>query len=104
MRLPDVLDRLEGATPLEQAVAGIVVSVIHAVTTEERGCMISTGLIEQREPAERRRTLRDRIADGLNRGLVEAEAERLAAYLCAVRHVTLRRATTQGLSRLARTP
>ena len=54
--------------------------------------MISTGLIEgaveqqalAHELAERRRVLRDRIADALCRWLDRSEAERLAAYLSAV--------------------
>lgn len=90
--LPGALDGMVGAETLEQAVSGLLEAAIRAVVAEERGCMISTGLIEgatkqqelARELAERRLGLRSRIADGLAQWLDRSEAERLAAYLLAV--------------------
>ncbi len=90
--LPGALDGMEAAETLEQALAGLLDAAIRAVTAEERGCMISTGLIEgaveqqqlAHELAERRRALRDRIADNLSLWLDQSEAEQLAAYLTAV--------------------
>ncbi len=90
--LPGALDGMAGAETLEQAVTGLLEAAIKAVIAEERGCMISTGLIEgateqqelARELAERRLGLRGRIADGLGRWLGRPDAERLAAYLLAV--------------------
>ena len=90
--LPGALDGLAGAETLEQAVAGLLEAAIKAVVAEERGCMISTGLVEgaaeqqalARELGERRLSLRGRIADGLGRWLGHPEADRLAAYLLAV--------------------
>lgn len=90
--LPGALDGMDGAETLEAAVAGLFDAAIRAVTVEERGCMISTGLIEgaieQQELAlelgERRRALRDRVANALSRWLERTEAERMAAYLSAV--------------------
>lgn len=90
--LPGALNGMEDAETLEQALVGLFDAAIRAVTGEERGCMISTGLVEgaveqqdlARELAERRRVLRDRIADALCRWLDRSEAERLAAYLFAV--------------------
>ncbi len=90
--LPGALDGIEGAETLEQAVTGLLNAAIRAVTAEGRGCMISTGLVEgateqqelARELCDRRRALRDRIADALSRWLERSEAERLAAYLSAV--------------------
>ncbi len=90
--LPGALDGFAGAETLEQAVRGLLGAAIKAVIAEERGCMISTGLVEgaveqqglARELADRRLALRHRIADGLKRWLNHADAERLAAYLLAV--------------------
>jgi len=90
--LPGALDGMEGAETLGQAVTGLLDAAIRAVTAEDRGCMISTGLVEgateqqelARELGDRRRALRDRIADALSRWLERSEAERLAAYLSAV--------------------
>jgi AcrR family transcriptional regulator len=90
--LPGALDGLAGAKTLQDTVEGLLGAAIKAVVAEERGCMISTGLVEgaaeQRELAselaERRATLRGRIADGLRPWLSQAEAEQLAAYLLAV--------------------
>jgi len=90
--LPGALDGMEGAETLGQAVTGLLDAAIRAVTAEDRGCMISTGLVEgateqqdlARELGDRRRALRDRIADALTRWVERSEAERLAAYLSAV--------------------
>ena len=90
--LPGALDGMAGARTLEQAVAGLLEAAIKAVLADERGCMISTGLIEgaveqqdlARELAQRRLGLRSRIADGLTRWVDHQEADRLAAYLLAV--------------------
>ncbi|NYD89185.1 TetR/AcrR family transcriptional regulator [Sphingomonas melonis] len=90
--LPGALDGMEGAGSLEAAVGGLLEAAIDAVTSEERGCMISTGLVEGaveqqqlvRELADRRRALRDRIADALCTWLATDEARRLATYLSAV--------------------
>ena len=110
---PGALDGMEGATTLEQALKGLFDAAIRAVTGEERGCMISTGLVEgaveqqelAHELSERRRALRDRIADALSRWLDRPEAERMAAYLSAVQQgmsVQARDgATAEELSRIA---
>lgn len=111
--LPGALDGMEGAETLGQAVTGLLAAAIRAVTAEGRGCMISTGLVESateqqelaRELGDRRRALRDRIADALSRWLERSEAERLAAYLSAVQQgmsVQARDgATAKDLSRIA---
>lgn len=90
--LPGAFDGMGGAETLEQAVTGLLDAAIRAVTAEDRGCMISTGLVEgaaeqqelARELGDRRRASRDRIADALSQWLERTEAERLAAYLSAV--------------------
>ncbi|NNH85820.1 TetR/AcrR family transcriptional regulator [Rhizobium laguerreae] len=90
--LPGALDGMDGAETLEQALTGLLDEAIRAVTAEERGCMISTGLVESaveqrdlaHELADRRRVLRDRIAGALSRWLERSEAEQLARYLSAV--------------------
>ena len=90
--LPGAVDGMAGARTLEQAVTGLLEAAIRAVVAEERGCMISTGLVEgaaeqqglARELAQRRLGLRDRIADGLSRWLDRPEAGQLAAYLLAI--------------------
>jgi AcrR family transcriptional regulator len=90
--LPGALDGMVGAETLEQAVAGLLESAIKAVVAEERGCMISTGLVEAaaeqqelaRELAKRRSALRNRIAEELGQWLDRQGAERMAAYLLAV--------------------
>ena len=90
--LPGALDGLAGADTLEQAVAGLLGAAIGAVTAGDRGCMISTGLVEgaaeqrelARELAARRLILRGRIADGLAPWLDRPRAEQLAAFLLAV--------------------
>ena len=90
--LPGALDGMEGAETLEQAVTGLLGAAIRAVTAENRGCMISTGLLEgateqqelARELGDRRRALRGRIGDALSRWLERSEAEQLAAFLSAV--------------------
>lgn len=89
---PGGIDGMANADTLEQAVSGLLTSAIGAVVTDERGCMISTGLVEgapaqqelARELRERRVELRRRIADGLSRWLGSREADNLAAYLLAV--------------------
>ncbi|HJO36334.1 MAG TPA: helix-turn-helix domain-containing protein [Gammaproteobacteria bacterium] len=90
--LPGAIDGMNGATTLEQAVAGLLAAAIKAVVEDERGCMISLGLVENAaehlelasDLAERRRRLRTSLADGLNRWLDREQADRLAAYLLAV--------------------
>ncbi len=111
--LPGALDGMEGAETIGQAVTGLLDAAIRAVTAENRGCMISTGLVEgatehqdlARELGDRRRALRDRIADALSRWVERSEAERLAAYLSAVQQgmsVQARDgATAEELSRIA---
>lgn len=111
--LPGALDGMKGAETIGQAVSGLLGAAIRAVTADDRGCMISTGLVEgateqqylARELADRRRALRDRIADALSRWVDGSEAERLAAYLSAVQQgmcVQARDGTTaEELSRIA---
>jgi AcrR family transcriptional regulator len=111
--LPGALDGIAGAKTLGQAVTGLLDASIRAVTAENRGCMISTGLVEgateqqelTRELGDRRRALRDSIADALSRWLERSEAERLAAYLSVVQQglsVQARDgATAEELSRIA---
>ena len=90
--LPGALDGMAGTKTLEQAVSGLLEAAIGAVVAEERGCMISTGMVEgaveqqelARELTERRLALRCRIADGLSQWLDRQAADRLAAYLLAV--------------------
>lgn len=99
--LPGALAGMAGAKSLEQAVAGLLEAAIKAISTEERGCMISTGLLERaeqhdalaRELSDRRRHIRSTIAEALSRWLEPADAERLARYLVVVQ---------QGLSVQAR--
>lgn len=90
--LSGALDGFEGAETLGQAVEGLLDAAARAVTTEERGCMISTGLIECAEEhkalhhnlAERRRGLRDKMAEALGRWLAPEEAAQLASLLFAI--------------------
>lgn len=90
--LPGALDGMADAETLEQAVSGLLGAAIKAVISDERGCMISTGLIEgapaqkglAAELRERRLNLRRRITEELNRWLDHQAADRLAAYLLAV--------------------
>ncbi|KND16170.1 transcriptional regulator [Pannonibacter phragmitetus] len=90
--LSGALDGIEGAETLEQAVEGLLDAAARAVTTEERGCMISTGLVECAEEhkalhhnlAERRRGLRDNMAEALGRWLAPKEAAQLASLLFAI--------------------
>ena len=90
--LPGALDGIEGAATLERAVEGMLDAAARAVTTQERGCMISTGLIEcagehaalHHDLAERRRGLRDDIAKALGRWLAPKEAAQLASLLFAI--------------------
>jgi AcrR family transcriptional regulator len=89
--LPGALDGMQGAKTLEQAITGLLDAAIKAVTAENRGCMISTGLVEgATEQQELARELGDR---------------RLAAYLSAVQQgmsVQARDgATSKELSRIA---
>lgn len=90
--LPGALDGIERAVTLEQAVEGLLDAAARAVTTEERGCMISTGLVEcagehmalHHNLAERRRDLRDDMAEALGRWLAPKQAARLASLLFAI--------------------
>lgn len=90
--LPGPVDGMAGAETLAEAVSGLLDAAIDAVVADERGCMISTGLIEgaaaheelAHELKERRVRLRDRIATGLSKWMEPAAASRLAAYLLAV--------------------
>ncbi|MEH3121624.1 MAG: TetR/AcrR family transcriptional regulator [Sphingomonas phyllosphaerae] len=90
--LPGALDGMANAETLEQAVLGLLGAAIDAVVEEERGCMISTGLVEggatheelSRELRERRLALRGKIAVGLSHWLDRPAADRLSAYLLAV--------------------
>ena len=99
--LPGALAGLADAETLDQGVSGLLTAAIDAVLAGERGCMISTGLVEQaleheklaRELAERRKVLRRGIAEGLECWIDRSDAERLAAYLLAIQ---------QGLSVQAR--
>ena len=99
--LPGALSGMAGATSIEEAVTGLLDASIRAVTAGERGCMISTGLVEAaaehgdlaRELADRRRRLCDAIAGALLPLLDPPEAHRLAGYLFLVQ---------QGLSVRAR--
>ncbi|WP_244631178.1 TetR/AcrR family transcriptional regulator [Aureimonas sp. ME7] len=90
--LPGALDGMVDAATLDEAVSGLLDAAIKAATDAERGCMISTGLVEGAaehreladELAQRRRDLRGRIAEGLGSWLGPEEAQHLAAYLLAV--------------------
>lgn len=90
--LPGAVDGMIGAATLEEAVSGLLGAAIKAVVAEERGCMISIGLVEggpahqelAGELRDRRMELRRRIADGLSRWLDREAADRLADYLLAV--------------------
>ena len=90
--LPGALDGMAQTQTLEQAVSGLLGAAITAVIAGERGCMISTGLVEgaieqqelARELATRRSRLREKIAKGLRHWLSPQEADRLAAFLLAV--------------------
>jgi AcrR family transcriptional regulator len=90
--LPGALDGMAGANTLEQAVSGLLDAAIEAVISDERGCMISTGLIVgaaaqdelAQELRDRRLQLKGKIAQGLGRWLDREAADRLAAYLLAV--------------------
>jgi AcrR family transcriptional regulator len=90
--LPGALDGMANTETLEQAVSGLLEAAIKAVVSEERGCMISTGLVEgapaqeglAAELRERRSALHRRISEELARWLDHQAADRLAAYLLAV--------------------
>ena len=90
--LPGALDGIEGAATLEEAVEGMLDAAARAVTTQERGCMISTGLVEcagehaalHHDLTERRRSLRDDMATALGTWLAPNEAARLASLLFAI--------------------
>jgi AcrR family transcriptional regulator len=90
--IPGALDGMTGAKTLEQAVSGLLEAAIKAVVAEERGCMISTGLVEgapaqqelARELRERRVRLRSAVADCLTRWLDLEEARRLVQQGIAV--------------------
>lgn len=90
--LPGALDGMAGSETLEEAVSGLLEAAIKSVVADERGCMISTGLIEgaaaqeelTHELRERRARLRDRIGMELSEWMEAAAANHLAAYLLAV--------------------
>lgn len=90
--LPGALDGIASADTLEQAVSGLLGAAIDAVVADERGCMISTGLVEggaahqelTHELRERRLALRGKIAGRLTLWLDRSAADRLAGYLLAV--------------------
>lgn len=111
--LPGAIDGMKGSKSLEQALAGLFHAAIRVVTADERGCMISTGLVEGaieqqelvRELGDRRRALRDNIANALCQWVNRPEAERLAAYVSVIQQgmsVQARDGTTaEELSRIA---
>lgn len=90
--LPGAVDGMASADTLEQAVSGLLGAAIDAVVADERGCMISTGLVEggaahqelTHELRERRLALRGKIAGRLTLWLDRSAADRLAGYLLAV--------------------
>lgn len=90
--LPGALNGLAGAKSLEDAVAGLLTAAIKTAVTDERGCMISIGLVEgaaeqedlRRELAERRQKLRDAISEELGQWLSPADAARMSTSLFAV--------------------
>ncbi|MCQ8241859.1 TetR/AcrR family transcriptional regulator [Rhizosaccharibacter radicis] len=90
--LPGALDGMAGAQTPAQAARELLRAAVRAATSGEKGCMISTGLVEgaveqqelARELAARRRDLRDRIAGVLERWLPPEDAARRAAFLLAV--------------------
>ncbi|WP_395334697.1 helix-turn-helix domain-containing protein [Novosphingobium sp. BL-8H] len=90
--LPGALEGMTDASTLEQGLEGFFNAAIQAVTAEERGCMISIGLVEGAveqhelviELRNRRRELRDRIAETLCKWLTRPEADRLAKHLSAL--------------------
>lgn len=81
-------------TTLEQAVRGVLLASIAAVTSpdRERGCLISDGMIAcgsehaelATELADRRKRFRDRLARRLERWRDRSSARALARYLTAV--------------------
>jgi AcrR family transcriptional regulator len=91
-RLPGARDGMANAATLEEAVAGLLDAAARAVTAEEPGCMISTGLVAAgaehadlcQELAARRKSLQKDIASCLEQWVVPQEAERLAAFLFSV--------------------
>ena len=101
--LPGSEQDISRATSLLDAVDVLLRRAIDAVIDpgRERGCMISSGMIEcaphsaglATEVAQRRNDMRDRIAETLKRWLDEDRAMALARYLVAV---------LQGLSVQAR--
>ena len=92
--LPGALSNLSTAKTLNGMVKNLLRSAVYAVTdpSGERGCMISTGMIQcasehadlATELADRRRTTRDQIAVALARWLPKNSARSLARYLTAV--------------------
>jgi AcrR family transcriptional regulator len=101
--LPGALSNLTTAETLHGMVKSLLRSAVDAVTDPngERGCMISTGMIQcasehaelATDLAERRRRIRDKIADALKHWLDQGAANSLARYLTTV---------VQGLSIQAR--
>lgn len=90
-------------TTLQETIETLLHKAIDAVTDPagERGCLISSGMVQcgldhaelAREMAERRNTMREMIAETLERWLDQERAVSLARYLAAV---------LQGLSVQAR--
>jgi len=101
--LPGALSNLSTAKTLNGMVKGLLHRAVDAVTdpSGEGGCMISSGLIQcasehaalASDLADRRRRMRDEIADALTRWLDKDAANSLARYLTTV---------MQGLSIQAR--
>jgi AcrR family transcriptional regulator len=101
--LPGSVHDISGASSLQDAVATLLRRSINAVTApeRERGCMISSGMIEcasehavlALELAKRRNSMRDMIAESLTRWFDQDRAVALARYLVAI---------LQGLSIQAR--
>jgi AcrR family transcriptional regulator len=92
--LPGALSNLSSAKTLHAMVKSLLCNAVDAVTdpSGERGCMISTGLIQcapahaslASELADRRRKMRDQIASALTSWLDRRAANSLARYLTAV--------------------
>ena len=101
--LPGSFGGLERWETLGEAVEGLLTSAVEAAfdPARERGCMVSTGMLEcaveheglARDLSARRRGVREAIAKALSRWLEAQAADALAGYLCVV---------LQGLSVQAR--
>jgi AcrR family transcriptional regulator len=101
--LPGALDGLAQAKNFDEAVEKLLLGAVHAVTASpsERGCMVSSGMIEcaveneevAKNLTDRRRGIRDAIALTMERWVDRPTANTLASYLSTV---------MQGLSVQAR--